>query len=1447
MERVPAYVAQTCEGHETGRRGEAEGGAGGLPPLPAGLPFVYVDVPIPPYANMQSPVSAPVYIPWCPSDGGTGAVPTTPARQAVSSQIVRSRPEGLKQQLVGGPVPPVKAAGRAAAGGPMVDRAEEYTSTVAFYVNDREVVLENPDPRMTLNDYLRSTPGLKGTKRMCNQGGCGVCTVLLTGIDSTSESGVKTVSINSCLRPVATLDGMHVTTIEGIGSTSAGLDPVQQAMVDNSASQCGMCTPGFAMQMKGLLVNTPQPTQEQIESHFDGNICRCTGYRPILDSFQSFAVSEAVAGRVSEKPRHTGGHDGQCSSSKPSGGCQRDIEDLVLCDKMKASLGRKTPAGRRVLRGPRKILLRQTVTRADGTESVVQWAHPLTLDALVSLIQTYPDANKKYVVGNTSSGIYSDADVELYIDIRNIPDLQGSVANGTSLLVGAATAITDFIQLVESVVAADPDKGMSFAAVLPHLRRIASNQIRNVGSIAGNLMITQKHDDFPSDFMLVCMTLGATLTYQDPLAQSPSDRLTVPVENIYGLDMSNKIIISIQWPFRQANEYVSTYKVALRKQFAHAIVNAGFRVVLDPATLTVQGTPTIVFGGILPQTVHATATEQLLVGKVWGSEAMLAEACRSLQQELTPDEGPGRVMYRRSLMNAYMAKFYYTALEAVQPGSVPSSLLESITPYVRPISTGVSTYDEDPIDYKLPQFVPKVELPIQVTGEAVYHIDAPVPPDTLHCSVVQSTEGKATIASIDITAAEAAPGVERVIVGTDIPGLNRCDTVLGLSEEYWEPVLAVGKVSYVGQAVALVLADTLKQAEFARDLVKVTYTDIQQPIVTTEQAVDAESFFPIPSIGPVTKGDVDLGLSNATNVLSGRVEVPAQAHFPMETQTTIAIPEDDGDLTLHCSTQFTSMAQYLVAKILGINQNKINVKCKRIGGSYGCKITRTNQIAGLASLGTFLSGRACSLQLSLQTNMEMIGKRHPYLADYSVGFDDDGRVHTLKAVFYANGGFTVDGTDGTTTSLVMAVDNAYNFDNFYAEGICCQTNLACNTYMRAPGFFPAVFFAEQVMENVAQVLGMTPEDVKRRNFYRRGDVTPYDQTLSYWSLTEIWEKMRVECQFDKRLGEITAFNSRNRYVKRGISMVPMKYGVLLKGLPFGALVSILADGTIVVSHGGTEVGQGINTKVIQAVARGFNIDISLVRVACHQTLTTPNQTATGGSITSELCVQAVLTACKKLRMRIDPFKAVLHATNGRDPTWKEVVHLCVTSGVDMSATGHEFYAPSDKQPYTYNSYGVTCVEVRVDTLTGETEVLRTDVRFDCGTSLNPLVDMGQVQGSVAQGIGYYLTELLTFDDKGKVLSNDTWEYKPPLALDIAVDFRCHLEKNAPNERGILSSKASGEPPMCMMSAVFWAVQHAILSARKDNGFDPTQPLMMDVPATVDNIVAACGNYASLQQ
>ena len=739
-----------------------------------------------------------------------------------------------------------------------------------------------------------------------------------------------------------------------------------------------------------------------------------------------------------------------------------------------------------------------------------------------------------------------------------------------------------------------------------------------------------------------------------------------------------------------------------------------------------------------------------------------------------------------------------------------------------------------------------------LTGRALYVDDLPITPGTLHGALVLSSHACARISRIDASRALASPGVAAVVVAADIPGKNDIGPIRGD-----EPLLPRDVVEYEGQPVVAVAADTLDNARAAANLVAIEY-EILPAILSLTEAIERELYVSPPQT--MKRGDVDAELAGAPHRLSGEFACGGQDHFYLEGQVALAVPGEGPDMVVYSSTQHPTEVQHGVAHLLGLPFNMVTVECRRMGGGFGGKESQATMIAGIAAVLARKASRPVKLRLPRDDDMRATGKRHPFLFRYDVGFDGDGRILGLDLMLAANGGNVADHTPAVVTRALCHADNCYWLPSLRFVGLPCKTNTVSNTAFRGYGGPQGMFAIETILDIVAHHLGLPLEELRRRNFYGvgRNDVTPFGMKVEDNILGHITDELEQSVDLAGWRKEISVFNRASPVIKKGLATMPIKFGISFNRPALnqaGALVSVYTDGSVTLNHGGTEMGQGLFVKVAQVVAEAFQIDLENIRVSATTTAKVPNTSPTAASCGSDLNGMAALNAAQEIKGRMTdvaanhfdvPASEILFAANriyagNRSLSFSELALLSWDQRVSLSATGyyrtpkiHWDAKTNTGRPFYYFVYGAAAAEVAIDTLTGEMRVLRAELLQDCGKSLNPALDLGQIEGAFVQGMGWLTTEELCWDAAGRLKSHGPSTYKIPGSRDVPPRFNVRLLSDAPNkEATVFRSKAVGEPPLMLAISVWLAVRDAIASLA-DYKIAP----VLDAPATPERILSA---------
>lgn len=738
-----------------------------------------------------------------------------------------------------------------------------------------------------------------------------------------------------------------------------------------------------------------------------------------------------------------------------------------------------------------------------------------------------------------------------------------------------------------------------------------------------------------------------------------------------------------------------------------------------------------------------------------------------------------------------------------------------------------------------------------VAGTARYIDDLPEPEGLLHAALHLSDRTHAKILKIDVSAAQAVPGVIAVITITDVPGNPDIAPVKGP-----EPVLADGIVEFHGQPVVAIAATDLAAARRAARLVQVEYEDLPA-ILSIAEAIEKQSFL-LPPLG-LKRGDAAGAIAKAPHRLRGELNLGGQDHFYLEGQVSLAEPREDGDVIVRCSTQHPSEVQKLVARVLGTAMNRVTVECRRMGGGFGGKETQAAQFACIAALLARQTGRPVKLRLDRDEDMMITGKRHDFLSRYDVGFDDDGRILGYEAVLAGRGGWTADLTGPVVDRAVFHADSSYWLPDITITGLCCKTNTVSNTAFRGFGGPQGMATTEYVIDEIARYLKRDPLEIRLVNLYGKtqNNVTPYFQTITDNILPELLDELLASSDYKRRRQEIDAFNAQSPYLKKGLALTPVKFGISFTNTflnQAGALVLVYEDGTVQLSHGGTEMGQGLYIKVAQVVAEVFGIGLDSIRITATRTDKVPNTSATAASAGADLNGKAAETAALDIRGRLAGVAAPILGVpadqvvfrngaaqgGGKSISFADLAHKAWMSRVQLSASG--FYATPDihfdrasgrGQPFYYFAYGMSATEVLVDCLTGEYRFTRADLLHDCGSSLNPAIDLGQVEGGYIQGLGWLTMEELWWDDKGRLRTHAPSTYKIPTARDLPEDFRVQLVSGRANPANtVFRSKAVGEPPFMLAISAWLALKDAVIAAAG------TSQVHLDAPATPERVLLA---------
>ena len=1391
----------------------------------------------------------------------------------------------------------------------------------------------------------------------------------------------------------STADALDASSadLHGAGNLP-GINPVAQRLAANNGSQCGYCTVGFVMNMSEFIVNNPHPTKQQIENIFDGNICRCTGYRPILTGMKTFAS------------------DYNCEDEKDRMKCL--LERGQAEQSPAASVTIPFPEAARSV--PRPVTIGGRHSAGKQWYTATSWSEARGY-AFECQAQAIP---YQFVHGNTSFGIYKDEYLasRAYIDIRRVPELnRPHSVDAEWLTVGAGITFGDLIGLLDSVMAQYGQSAVSPAAALHYMaRRTAGRIVRNAATLGGNTMLVMKHvfernqtspgyggEPFPSDTLTALAAIGAEITFVvlRPSPTEPPPGTTTYVmsaqqaiaffQDLGGKTGEGALIVSYRIPLEKRNQIVLSQKIALREVNAHAIINMTSNTVWataggEPSDSYIQSA-SLVFGGISDAPWPASHTETFLngLGRPLTAED-LAESLTILGREVRhelgkwtsyraklPDEGFSddyRValslsLFYKALINALVHRGVPVDPAVASAGAIPWGHWG--------VSSGRQSYATPPVD-RHPVGLPYIKNTAiyQALGEIHYTHELAIPPRTMHGAFVQSLRALADfyLCLPDSPDTEITRDRLKAHLAAMFPDqfadLLTCDSVPphGLNfqgKALDQPLFANRSVHYPGQTIAMVTAHDEQAANDIAEYASrycIGYRTItwdgswpatwNEPVLSIEDAIARNSIFPdapstanyVTHIWRITRPEsrfdwIDsnrepLDRSIEVSDLSG-VPDPAfancirlansqrnggQVHFYMETQACLVVPQDEGRFIVHPSSQSPMEMHQTAAMAIGVPYNRLDVRVAPLGGGFGGKTEQARFVTGPAVVAAYRLNRPVRVVLPRDVDTRMVGKRHAFFGQCQIAVDR--MTHQIKGFWtqmWGDGGAYYDCSFIVSNCIQLRADNVYNVPNYQSQIDVCRTNSAPSTAMRAFGDLQGKNIIENAIDDAAVALGIPPDQLREANFYNPGDTTPFGQVLDGCYIRQVWNWLKSTCAFEDKSRAVEQFNRDNTWRKRGIAMIPVKYGsgynLLQLEQAAGIAVVNQADGTVTIHQSGVEMGQGLITQVLQVAAYVLNIPMEMIHVESPKTSITPNPTSSGASTGTQYNCEVAKTICEDLANRLRDFGQQLREDKGQQwcqdngvnywdyqengwaqevfahgqtaLIWQNLIHyayvarLNLISSFTVQVTGGEesvpwkTFKPLDQQPripgidvdesaqpggtvdcFVGFTYSAACSVVEVDILTGETKIISSDIAYDMGWSMNPAIDIGQVEGAFVQGIGYLISEDLVFepdgDEKGRLNTVNTWRYKVPAHVSIPLEMNVHLfPRNDPSvsgipttdEHGIYSSKEVGEPPMVLANSVFFAIKAAIRASRVERKLTPL--FFLDAPATVQEVRRAC--------
>ncbi|HEY4245351.1 MAG TPA: xanthine dehydrogenase molybdopterin binding subunit [Lacunisphaera sp.] len=1245
-------------------------------------------------------------------------------------------------------------------------------------INGETVRISGISPTTTLLDWLRAN-GRTGSKQGCAEGDCGACTIALVDRDAAGKTTYRT--INSCIAFMPMFAGREIVTVEGLADRKK-LHPVQSAMVEHYGSQCGYCTPGFVVSMFEAYYRDGCREPWQISDQLCGNLCRCTGYRPI-----------------------------------------RDAANLVLKARDEKDLPTRTaedPFARRLIE---PLAAAQPLAYAAGND---RFFRPTSLAELLALKQTHPAA--RLVAGATEIGVDLNKKFKafpLLISLEAVPELTRITSTADGWKIGAAATLT----CVEEAL------GDEFPSLAKMLRVFAARQIRNRATLGGNLVTASPIGDSAP----VLLTLDASVVLVSPAGERTvllADFFTGYRQTVMRADEVMREILLPRIAAQRPGIVRRTdfLKVSKRRELDISIVAGAFCVETDAGGIVRHAR--LAYGGVAVMPSRARKAEAALVGKKLGEVTEAVNAI--LRDEFKPiDDARSGADYRRNLVVSLWEKF--VAEEKSQAQDAP---LEFAANHKWPNEDGSRALSHE-------------SAVGHVTGRALYVDDTAQRCSMLEMWPVCAPHARARITRRDMTKARRAPGVFAVLMAEDIPGENNTGPV-----RHDEPLLARDEILFHGQMVAVVVGESMAVCRAAAALVEVEYEPLPS-VVGLTAAIAQNSYHTEPHV--LTRGDVRVAMAAAPAKLDGEFELGGQEHFYLETHAAWAEAGEEGTVTVHSSTQHPSEIQAIVSEVLHLSRHKVVVQSPRMGGGFGGKETQGNGFAALVALASVKTGRPVRIQLDRDLDMKLTGKRHPFHASYSVGYDREGRLLAVDVQLVSDGGWSLDLSTAICDRALFHLDNAYYIPAVKFSGRVGKTNVTSHTAFRGFGGPQGMIVIEEIIDRIARRLGLPPETVRERNLYHgSGETnrTHYAEDIGDNRIQEVWTQVLAKADFTVRRREVDLWNASHPHIKRGLAVTPVKFGISFTLSHYnqaGAYVVIYSDGSVQVNHGGTEMGQGLHTKILGVAMRELGLPVESIRLMATSTDKVPNTSATAASSGADLNGMAVAAACVTLRERL---AAVAGPLLGIAPEKVEFVHGCAAergnannkmpfnkvcghayvARVSLAAAG--YYKTPDVvwdwttakgRPFHYFACGAAVAEVEVDGFNGMHRVRRVDIVHDVGESLNPGVDRGQIEGGFVQGMGWLTREELRWDKQGRLLTHSASTYQIPAFSDAPVEFNVTLLPKAAQPNTIHGSKAVGEPPLMLAFSVREAIRDAIAAYGEKGG-----EVALASPATGEAIFAS---------
>lgn len=1312
-------------------------------------------------------------------------------------------------------------------------------STVQFTLNgELQSVNVAEAATKTLNEYIRFNTSFTGTKISCGQGGCGACTVAV------AKPSEPFKSIASCITPLASVHGAAIVTVEGLQGADGRPHPVSERMAEFNGTQCGFCTPGMVMQLFSTLSQKDggkAVNEKELEQCINGNICRCTGYRPIVQCAKSFAAGTTQKNQILPNAS-IGPYDVQAD-----------------------------PKVEFPLRAP---------LAGSG------WLRATSVKEIVECIR------KGFVpiAGGTAGGVYPDltvtcarTDGRSFVDITDVQELKTcSFAEGGTLQIGATTTWNVFVSKLKGLVSADQVQNKeAVMALYERCATIAGDQVRNAGTIGGNIAIT-RNKGFLSDWVPPLAALGAKVKAVDATGRVLQEELLAFVQSPGPF---TGLITSVLLPLPGTDVVFRAFRVSSRSRNAHALINAGMSVSVSGGRISQA---TLVVGCVDPKPVRLKNTERALVG-LKGDDVQndMSTVLGNLSQKVGMDLFPFQCDFGRDQSAHIICGFLVKLITATFESQVPKDWMSSEY-CLHDMERDTEASQTFPVPRELKGAVNKPVMKTavleQTSGRAKFTDDMAKPTETLIAAFVVCPEANVMVTKIDCGPAQKLLGdkFHKMVTAKDLRSTTYDGADLmgaaGLPPNFVDNyekqcfmLLPEGEFCrYGGQPVAVVLArgDKAKLVEaaatacsealqFERKDVPFIGDLLNCPQVTEPQTFTKGKKPAEPVIAEAKK-------QGGSHYVSGEFGKKSQVHYYMETQSCWVIPDEDR-LTCHIGCQAPDVVQRAISKHTGIQQSKVVVTQRRVGGGFGGKALFPGLLGSITADLALMTKKAVRFVLPRETDMAMVGGRHEMEGNWEAAVDPKtGKITALTYDLWSAFGFGENGQKFTNHVLAAALDECYDIPSITLTCHFSKQHVTDRTFVRAPGHLEASLLMEAVFDGVSSTLNIPNHILRETNFFKgkfntsglTGGLLPPGKLEGYSNLA-MWKLLKERCNYEARAKAVQDFNKAHQWKKRGISITPARYGLMLAP-GNSARVEIFKDGSIQVAVGGCEIGQGLHTKVSQIITTVFErelgapIGVDQIRFLDTSTEQSPNSTMTGGSVTSEGAMYAAHECCMQLVAKLRPLTAKAKKLKEEEKSkvsfWFDIINIAFSTKfmdalvvpMNLSVSAVHYTPLMEMQ---YETYGVAAAEVELDVLTGESRVLSTHLMFDSGMSYNPLIDIGQFEGAFIMGLGQVLTEGMEYDRAtGKLLTDNTWTYKPPLACDIPEKFTVDLV-DMTNQRlqnpimgcvmGMMgpilgcmgvpwkptkinpcfkSSRAIGEPPVLLCAAVKSALSAAMVAA-----------------------------------